>query len=168
MPPKAHSNPPFDLVENSNFQVYKSEIRKNKTVIKANINTLNQEILKLKKVPAPSIFRKRSHMATIEHCRSTANQAMSTLRDLSTSSESSLADIHLTSTVEADAVAAAVRDLHEGLTEYNNIIDEFDDANGMFIEDIIVEVNSGQPASMLPPAPPPPQTQASNTSNTTS
>ena len=154
MPPKANAHPPFDLVENSNFQVYRSEIRKNKTVIKANLSTLNQEILKLKKVPAPSIFRKKSHMATIEHCRSQANQAMSTLRDISTSAESTLADIHITSTVEADAVAAAIKDLHDGLTEYNNIIDEFDDANGMFIEDIIVEVNSGQTASMLPPAPP--------------
>ena len=155
MPPKAHANPPFDLVENSNFQVYKSEIRKNKTVIKANINTLNQEILKLKKIPPPSLFRKRSHMATIEHCRATANQAMSTLRDLSTSSEASLSDLHPTSTVEADAVAAAVRELHESQAEYNNIIDEFDDANGMFIEDIIVEVNSGQPTGMPPPAAPP-------------
>ena len=92
---------------------------------------------------------------------------MSTLGDISTSSESTLVDIHITSTVEADAVAAAIKDLHDGLTEYNNLIDEFDDANGMFIEDIIVEVNSGQTASMLPPAPPPPLTQASNTSSTT-
>ena len=68
MPPKANAHPPFDLVENSNFQVYRSEIRKTKTVIKANLNTLIQEIQKLKKVPAPPFFRKKSHIATIEHC----------------------------------------------------------------------------------------------------
>ena len=153
MPPKAH--PPFDQVENSNFLVLKAEIKKSKTIITSNIKTLDLEILKLKKVPPPTLFRKRSHMATIEHCRATANAAMSTLRDLNTSSEVMLSDLHPTSTTEAEAVEAAVRELHEGQTKYSNIIDEFDDANGMFIEDIIVEVNSGQSSGMPPPSAPP-------------
>ena len=153
MPPKADARiAPSDFVDNSNFQVYRSEIRKTKTVITANLNTLTLEIQKLKKTPAPPFFRKKSHMSTIEHCRAQANNAMSALRDISTSAESTLGDNHITSTIEAAAVTAAIKDLHDGLTEYSNLIDEFDDANAMFIEDIIVEVNSGQTANM-PPTP---------------
>ena len=153
MPPKAH--PPFDQVENSNFLVLKAEIKKSKTIITSNIKTLDLEILKLKKVPPPTLFRKRSHMATIEHCRATANAAMSSLRDLNTSSEVMLTELVPKSNDEVEAIQASIRDLHEGETKYSNIIDEFDDVNGMFIEDIVVEVNSGHSSGMPPPSAPP-------------
>ena len=51
MPPKA--NPPFDQVENSNYLVLKAEIKKTKTIITTNLKTLDNEIMKLKKVPPP-------------------------------------------------------------------------------------------------------------------
>ena len=98
MPPKAH--PQFDQVENSNFLVLKAEIKKSKTIITSNIKTLDNEILKLKKVPPPTLFRTRSHMATIEHCRATANAAMSSLRDLNTSSEVMLTELSPNSNIE--------------------------------------------------------------------
>ena len=51
MPPLA--NPPFEPVQNSNYLVLKAEIKKTKTIITTNLKTLDNEIMKLKKVPPP-------------------------------------------------------------------------------------------------------------------
>ena len=135
MPPKA--NLPFDEpVQSSNYLVLKAEIKKTKTIISTNLTTLNNEITKLKKTPPPTLYRKRSHMATIEHCRSSAGAAMSSLRDLNTSSEVMLNELTPKSNDEVDAIQASIRDLHGGEHKYSAIIDEFDDVNGMLIEEV--------------------------------
>ena len=134
---------PFDEpVQGSNYLVLKSEIKKTKTIISTNLTTLT----KLKKTPPPTLYRKRSHMATIEHCRSSAGAALSNLRDFNTSSKS---------TDEVDVIQASIRDLHEGKHKYSGLIKEFDNVNAVLIEEVEREINSEHSSGMPPPPPPP-------------
>ena len=149
MPPKA-SLPFEEPVQSSNYQVLKGEIKKNKTIISTQLTTLNNE-----KTPPPTLYWKRSHMATIEHCRSSASSAMNHLRDLNTSTEVILNDLTPKSSEEVEVIQATIRDLHEGELKYSGMLEEFDNVNFGLIEEVEREINMGHSSAMPPPPPPP-------------
>ena len=68
MAPKT-SIPFKDPVKASNYHIIKGDIKKAKSAITSQLTTLNKERVNLKKIPTPMLYRKRLHMATIDHSR---------------------------------------------------------------------------------------------------
>ena len=85
---------PFeDPVQGSNYHIIKGDIKKNKSVISSQLTTLNKEMINLRKTLTPTLYRKQSHMATIDPCRSAASTAMNHLRDLNINAEGILNEL---------------------------------------------------------------------------
>ena len=128
MPPK--TGIPFEEpVQSSNYHVIKGDIKKNKSVISSQLTTLNKEMTNLRKTPAPTLYRKWSHMATIDHCRSAASTAMNHLRDLNINAEGILNELTPKSTEEVNIIQATRRELQEGELKYWGLLEKFDEAN---------------------------------------
>ena len=74
---------PFeDPVQASNYNVIRGDIKKAKSAITSQLTTLNKEMVNLRKIPTPTLYRKRAHMATFDHSRSEAERALNMLREL--------------------------------------------------------------------------------------
>ena len=86
MAPKT-SVPFEDPVQASNYHIIKGDIKKAKSAITSQLTTLNKEMVNLRKISTNTLYRKRSHMATVDHSRSEVGKALNTLRDLNINAE---------------------------------------------------------------------------------
>ena len=121
---------PFeDPVSASNYNVIRGDIKKAKSAITSQLTTLNKEMVNLRKIPTPTLYRKRAHMATVDHSRSEAGRALNTLRDLNINAEGLLTELSPNSTEEKDMIKNTMRELQEGEEKYFALLEEFDEAN---------------------------------------
>ena len=108
-------------------------------------------MINLRKVPTSKLYRKKVHMATVDHSRNEAGKALNTLRDLNINAEGLLNEISPNSTEEKDMIKSAMRELQEGEEKYFALLEEFDEANSQTIKEITEEINRGHSSIMPPP-----------------